>query len=130
MVITCIYNGLLACRLDNKQQHLYVEYVASRDFRMEDSDKVFEKLKNWYQHVSRVEESIEKSLNTVKLTIEDSVKRRKAVAEKAESVQAQAVADIESQKEAQRAFAGGPGGSVGSAFGMRQGFQYLSLIHI
>ena len=102
MVIKNIYNNLLSCKLDNKQQQLIVEYVASRDFKVEDAPKLFEHLKKWLAHVEGVEKDFENALKRVTADIEGSAKHRTKVIEKADAIHAEAIADAEAAKRQPR----------------------------
>ncbi len=102
MVITCIYNNMLGCRLDNKQQQMVVEYVASRDFRVEDAPKLFDQLNRWLAHVEGVEKSLESNLKGVTTKLEESAKRKIKVQETSEAMHAEAVVDVEAQRRARK----------------------------
>ena len=102
MVIKSIYNNQLSCKLDNKQQQLIVEYVASRDFKVEDAPKLFDHLKKWLAHVEGIERDFENSLKKVTGDIESSAKRRTKVIEKADAIHAEAIVDAETARRQPR----------------------------
>ena len=130
MIITCIYNNQLGCRLDNKQQQLIVEFVASRDFKVEDAGKLFDHLNKWLAHVERVEKTMEESLKNVGSKIEESAKRRVKVQDKADAMHAEAIADSEAQRKSRKPMdMGNPlfgllSGQFGGMQGPEHGHEY------
>ena len=102
MVIQCVYIGLLSARLDNKQQQLIVEYVASRDFRVEDAGKLFDQLKKWVAHVDGIEKMVGANMSDVSKKLEESAKQRAKVQDKASIVHSEAVVDVEEQRRIKR----------------------------
>ena len=103
LVINCIYNSLLSCRLDNKHQQLIVEFVASRDFRLEDAPKLFKQLNDWIAHVSTVEGKVEKSLKDVASKIDRSVLRKRQILSEADHTHAIALQEHEAERARMRA---------------------------
>ena len=102
MVITCIYNNLLGCRLDNKQQQLIVEYVASRDFRVEDAPKLFKQLNDWLRHIAEVDTKMENTMKAVATKIQDSARRKVRVRDEADAAHAQALQEHEADRARMR----------------------------
>lgn len=124
MVIICIYNNMLGCRLDNKQQQMVVEFVASRDFRVEDAPKLFEQLNKWLAHVESVEKMLESNLRGVTKRLEESAKNKIKVQEKSDAMRAEAIVDVESQKKTHK-----PGGNalfnmLSGGFGLMHGMEH------
>jgi hypothetical protein len=120
MVITCIYNNLLSCRLDNKHQELIVEYVASRDFRLEDAPRLFKQLQDWQAHIKAVETKMETTLKEVSAKIEGSARRKRDMAIEADRVHALAIQEHEADRLRMRARMQQPLGMPGM-YGQGQG---------
>ena len=74
MVIDCIYEGLLSAKMDNKQQQMTVDYVTTRDFKIEETEMLFDKLMRLFVHVGKVEKTLEERLEDVNKTLEEKRK--------------------------------------------------------
>ena len=98
MVIECIYYGLLSGKLDNKQQQLITDYTTSRDFKIEDASKLFNKLEVWTNHINKVENILDKNLKDNIANLEKNEKRIRKLKTKADEVYSKALAEIEFQQ--------------------------------
>jgi len=102
MVIDSIYNNLLSARMDNKQQQLIVDYVSSRDFKAEDMEDLFIKLRKWYEHVEIVERTIEENLSKTVAGLKENEKRKREVNKKVKQAYESASEEILSQSRGRR----------------------------
>jgi len=102
MVIDCIYNNLFSARMDNKQQQLIVDYVSSRDFKAEDMEGLFIKLRKWYEHIEIVEKIIEDNLNKTIAGLKENEMRKKEVNKKVNQAYESASEEILSQQRGRR----------------------------
>eukprot|EP00826_Nyctotherus_ovalis_P012467 TRINITY_DN1329_c0_g2_i1.p2 TRINITY_DN1329_c0_g2~~TRINITY_DN1329_c0_g2_i1.p2 ORF type:complete len:133 (+),score=20.64 TRINITY_DN1329_c0_g2_i1:497-895(+) len=98
MVIESIYNGLISAKMDNKQQQLIVDYVSSRDFKIEDADELFSKLERWYKHIEEIEGSVERSLSETVAALKDSEEHKMQVTKRAKNSHKMAFEEISSQR--------------------------------
>lgn len=98
MVIDSIYNGLLSAKMDNKQQQLIVDYVSSRDFKAEDADELFAKLKKWHGHIAKVERIIENNLQETASNLRDNERRKERVKKEANKAYEVALKEMEAQR--------------------------------
>eukprot|EP01112_Ceratiomyxa_fruticulosa_P016751 TRINITY_DN5101_c0_g1_i1.p1 TRINITY_DN5101_c0_g1~~TRINITY_DN5101_c0_g1_i1.p1 ORF type:complete len:266 (-),score=57.34 TRINITY_DN5101_c0_g1_i1:182-979(-) len=77
LIIDCIYQGIIKGKLDQKQQHIEVDFAVGRDIVPERLDQMIDILANWVQRSDKLLKIIEDEIKFAN-TVHESARLEKA----------------------------------------------------